>query len=101
MVRSISALAQQYLDENFGTEPIVIIEIQWVNGGSVSTYSDKNLGGKEGKILQVSGLDNTTVIQGVQSGVSGDTQSIRVVLDDTDGKIKTILDSHDIHKKQA
>lgn len=101
MVRQISAAALTKLSEKLSPEPATIIEIQWVDGGSIYTYSDKNLGGKEGKILQVSGLDNTVVIQGVQAGGSGDSQQIQVTLDDTDGIIKTIMDSHDIHKEPA
>lgn len=101
MVRTISANAQAFLDENIGTEPALIIEIQWVDGGSVYTYSDKNINSDEGKITQVSGLDNTVVVQGVQSGTSGDSQSLSVTLDDTDGTIKDIMDSHDIHKEPA
>ncbi len=101
MVRPISVASQAKLDQNLGTEPVVIIQIQWVDGGSVYTYADKDLGGGEGKILEVSGLDNTIVIQGVQAGVSGDSQSISVTLDDTDGTIKQSMDTHDIHKEPA
>jgi hypothetical protein len=101
MVRSISPASQAKLDQNFGTEPAIIIEIQWVDGGSIYTYSDKDLGAGEGKILDVSGLDNTVVIQGVQGGTSSDSQQISVTLDDTDGTIKEIIDSHDIHKEPA
>lgn len=101
MVRTISANAQAFLDENNGTEPAFIIEIDWVDGGSTYTYSDKDLSSNEGKITQVSGLDNTVVVQGVQSGSSGDSQSISVTLDDTDGTIKDIIDAHDIHKRPA
>lgn len=101
MVRSISSNSQAKLDQNLGTEPALIIEIQWVDGGSIYTYSDKDLSGTEGRILQVSGLDNTVVVQGVQSGTSSDSQQISVTLDDTDGSIKDILDSHDVHKEPA
>lgn len=101
MVRSISSASQAKLDQNLGTEPAIIIEIQWVDGGDIYTYSDKDLTGREGKILEVSGLDNTVVVQGVQSGTSSDSQQISVTLDDTDGTIKNIIDSHDIHKEPA
>jgi len=101
MARTISTASQTLLDQNLGTEPALIIEIQWVDGGSINTYSDKDLGGNEGKILDVSGLDNTVVVQGVKAGTSGDSQQISVTLDDTDGSIKNIMDTHDIHKEQA
>lgn len=101
MVRSISPASQAKLDQNFGTEPAFIIEIQWVDDGSIYTYSDKDITADEGKILEVSGLDNTVVIQGVQGGTSSDSQQISVTLDDTDSTIKDIMDKHDIHKQQA
>lgn len=101
MVRSISPASQAKLDQNFGTEPAFIIEIQWLDGGSIYTYSDKDISAGEGKIIEVSGLDNTVVIQGVQGGTSSDSQQISVTLDDTDGTIKDIMDRHDIHKEQA
>ena len=101
MVRNISSASQAKLDQDLGTEPALIIEIQWVDGGSIYTYSDKNLGADEGKILEVSGLDNTVVVQNVQSGTSSDSQQVSVTLDDTDGTIKAIMDSHDIHKEPA
>lgn len=101
MVRVISAASQLKLDQNLGAEPAIIIEVQWVDGGSIYTYSDKDLGADEGKILEVSGLDNTVIVQGVQGGTSGDSQQISVTLDDTDGTIKTIIDSHDVHKESA
>lgn len=101
MARTISAASLAKLAQNYGTEPAIIIEIEWVDGGSVYTYSDKVISSQEGKILGVSGLDNTTVIQGVQSGSSGDSQQISVKLDDTDGTIKDIIDNNDIHKRSA
>jgi len=101
MVRSISSAAQTRLDQAFGTEPALIIEIQWVDGGTIYTYSDKNIQGTGGKILEVSGLDNTVVVQSVSSGTSSDSQSISVTLDDTDGTIKDIIDQNDVHKEAA
>jgi hypothetical protein len=101
MARTISVASQAKLDQNLGVEPALIIEIQWVDGGNVHKYSDKDLGNGEGKILDVSGLDNTVVIQGVQSGTSSDSQQIGVTLDDTDGTIKGIMDTHDVHKEPA
>ena len=101
MARTISAASLTKLAQNYGTEPAIIIEVQWVEGGSTYTYSDKTISTDEGKILGVSGLDNTTVIQGVQSGSAGDSQQISIQLDDTDGTIKDIIDGNDIHKRPA
>ena len=32
---------------------------------------------------------------------NADSQQLTLVLDDTDGTIKTILDAHDVHKRDA
>ena len=98
MVRSISAASQAKLDQNLGTEPALIIEIQWVDGGSIYKYADKNLGGTEGKILNVSGLDNTVVVQSVQSGTSSDSQAISVTLDEVGYNVWSITDNDTIQK---
>lgn len=101
MARPVSANSLAALNQNLGTEPVVIVEIQWVEGGSVYTYSDKNINSDEGKILEVGELDNTVTIQGVSAGTTGDVQQIRITLDDVSGEIKSIIDQHDIHKRPA
>jgi len=99
MVRQISDNAQEYLEQSLGVEPAIIIQVQWVDGGSIYTYSDKDLNANEGKILAVSDLDNSVVVQGVQSGTSGDSQQISITIDDSDGTIKNIINQNDIHKQ--
>lgn len=101
MARTISANSLAKLNQNLGTEPVIIVEIQWTDNGSIYTYADSNINVNEGKILEVGDLDNTVTIQGVNAGTSGDSQQIRVVLDDIDGSIKTIMDQNDIHKQPA
>ena len=96
MVREISAPSLAKLAQNYGTEPVTIIEVQWVVDGAKQIYADKDINANEGRIMEVSGLDNTVVVQGVSSGVSGDSQSISLTLDDTDGSIKEIIDNNDI-----
>jgi hypothetical protein len=94
-MRNISAPSLAKLTTNLGTEPIFIIEIQWVDNGPRVSYADRDVAaGINGKILQVSGLD--AVVQ-----VSGGSQSeqISITLDDTNGSIKAIMDSADIHKR--
>lgn len=101
MARTIPANLQTLLDQNLGTEPVNIIGVQWVDGGSVNYYADKDIAGIDGKILDVGGLDNTVVIQGVTAGTAGDSQALSITIDDSDGKVKNIIDSHDIHKQPA
>lgn len=95
MARVINANALAKLATQYGTEPINIIEIGWVDGGPRTSYSDRDIaGGIQGKILEVSGLDDIIQVSG-----GGDSQQITIKLDDHDGTIKAIMDSTDIHKR--
>jgi hypothetical protein len=100
-MRSISANGLAKIAAKQGTEPVVILDIQWAEGGSVKRYGDIAIPSERvtGTIQEVSGLDNVITIQGVTQGMTGDTQQISVTLDDTDGEIKKVLDSTDVHKQ--
>jgi len=102
-MRSLSVAAQAKVAQTLGTEPVIVIEVQWSEGGSIYTYGDidgdTNAPQVNGKITELSGLDNVITITGVSQGTTGDSQSLNFVLDDTDGHIKAILDTHDIHKR--
>lgn len=93
-MRNISAASLAKLASRLGTEPIVIVEIGWVDGSRMS-YADRDIDGAvKGRILDVSGLDNVVNVSG-----GGQSQQISVVMDDHDGEIKGIMDHHDIHKR--
>lgn len=95
-MRTASAGALAQLAQNLGGLPGNILEIQWVEGGTRYVYGDLDIeaDGIKGKILEISALD---AVVNVSAG--SDSQGISVVLDDTDGEIKDILDLHDIHKR--
>jgi len=95
-MRNLSSSALDKLATRLGTEPVVIIEVQWVTGGPRIAYGDKEAPGVKGVIHDVSGLDDVI-------GVSGGSQSqqISVSLNDPSGELKTILDSTDPHKKKC
>jgi len=94
MPRNISVASLAKLATRLGTEPINIIEIEWVDG-TRSAYSDRDIaGGILGRIQEVSGLDDVVQVSG-----GSQSQQISITLDDTDGSIKGIMDSHDIHKR--
>lgn len=93
-MRSISANGLTKLATNLGTEPIVIIEIQWVDGGPRASYSDRDLTNVKGKIIQISTLDDV-----VQTSGNTKSQQVTVTLDDVDGALKSIIDNNDIHKR--
>lgn len=98
-MRTLSAAALAKVAQTLGTEPVVVIEVQWSEGGSIYTYGDIDSPEVNGKILELSGLDNVITITGVSQATTGDSQGLNFVLDDTDGHIKLILDTHDIHKR--
>lgn len=96
-MRNLSSAALAKIANNMGNEPIVIIEVEWVrNSNNRIAYSERNLNGIPGRILEVSSLDNV-----VNIFASSDSQEITVVLDDTDGNIRDIMDNNDIHKRDV
>ncbi len=96
-MRSLSAAALTKLQTRHGTEPVVILEIQWVQAGGWSQYADRNISTVvDGKILELSGLDDVINISG-----SEDSQEISVILDDTDGTMKNIFNNYDIHGRDV
>jgi hypothetical protein len=76
----------------YGNEPVCIIEIDWFSGPI--SYADKYVQPIPGKIVELGDLDDVVNV----SNNSG-SQELTVVLDDTDGSIKAILDTHDVHKR--
>lgn len=94
MARNPNAAALTKVQTALGTEPLLILEVDWT--GAPFTYADKDFLGAKGKILSISGLDAI-----VKIGSSGSSGSLAVTLDDTDGSIKALLNSYDIHKVPA
>jgi hypothetical protein len=95
MARAINANALAKLATQYGTEPINIIEIQWTKDSPRDAYADRDIeGGVKGRILEISGLDAIIQVSG-----GSDSQEISIKLDDTDGSLKAILDSVDVHKR--
>ncbi len=92
-MRNISEAGLAKLASRYGNEPITIIEVDWVDG-STAVYADRTIGDIPGRIVEVGELDDAVNL----SGSSG-SQSLAVTLDDTDGSIKAILDSQDVHKR--
>lgn len=75
----------------FATEPIIVLKIEW-DASNVVYYGEKTIDwGLEsviGSILSISNLVNIS-----KESNYGDVSSINVVLNDTDGSLKTISDS--------
>ncbi len=96
-MRTISSVALAKLRTRLGTEPVVIIEVQWVQDGGWQMYADRDVGTSvSGKILTLGNIDDVIAITEHEG-----SQELEVTLDDTDGSLKTIMDTHDIHKRNV
>jgi hypothetical protein len=97
-MRTISTDALAKLAQNLGGEPVCIVGIQWVDGGEVFYYADKDISSANipGKILSLGTLDDVVSIT-----YNAQSTSLDIVLDDIDGSIKAIVDANDIHLRPA
>ncbi len=93
-MRSLSANALTKIATQYGSEPIFVVGVQWSDG--ISYYADRNIDSIKGRILSVSVMDNVITVSN-----NNDSQEINVILDDSDGIIKTIMDTNDVHKKDV
>jgi len=94
-MRTVTANASASLSQNTGAEMIVLLEVEWSSGGTY-LYSDQTFNGADPKIIAIDGFDSSMILEG-----SSDTQELGVVLDDSDGSIRAIYDSLDVHKRPA
>jgi len=95
-MRNLSANALAQIAVTHGSEPVAIIEIDWIEDDAPKMYADRDIGSIPGKILEFGDLDH---VIGVSN--SNSSQELPITLDDTDGTIKAITDSNDIHKRSA
>jgi len=93
-MRSISFNGLAQLAQRYGSEPIYLLEISWANVAAPRWYADRDVATIPGRIIECGDLDNVVDVSGNNS-----SQSLSVVLDDTDGSIKQVMDAHDIHKR--
>ena len=77
-MRDISSASLTKLATTHGTQPTIIIDIQWGDGSSVARYGDIAIPEQRvsGTIQQVSGIDDVITIQGVSQGTTGDSQQV-------------------------
>ena len=93
-MKTLTSAAETAIEKKYGVELITVVEIFW-NVDSPTYYADKDVDGILGKILQHSPLESILTSDNVQ------TYTANVTLDDTDGSIKAIIESTDVHKKSA
>ncbi len=95
-MRTVSPHTLTALQQNIGTEPILVVGIEWVEGSEV-LYSDQKIDNADypfPTIIKVGRLDTAMAISG-----SGDSRVIDLTLDDINGDLKEIFNTHDIHKR--
>jgi hypothetical protein len=96
-MKNVSPQTLAALQQDLGTEPILVIGVEWTDGSQEVLYSDQRIDGADYPypvLTQVGSFDTALIVTG-----SGDSQSISVTLDDVDGRLKSIFNSHDIHKR--
>ncbi len=93
-MRILTPAAQNTVSQHFGAAPITVIGVAWRNDNNITYYADKTIPEARGKIVEVTNLDAIINLSG-----SSTSQEITVILSDTDGTIKAILDTMDIHKR--
>ena len=91
-MRNITPAALARVTAQYGSEPIAIVEIEWEPGQPIA-YADRTVQGIRGRILSLGQLDSVLDITR-----SNTTQALDLVLDDTSGEIKRIIDTKDIHQ---
>lgn len=97
-MRNLSAEALAKIATEQGTEPICVIEVEWGGTAARVFYSDKEYAslGIQGRITQLGEINEVVQVSG-----GGKSEQMNVTLSDTDGAIKAIFDSTDVHKKSC
>src|SRR4051812_9714657 len=93
-MRNISTNGLAKIAQSKGAEPILIVEVDW--GEGTVAYADSDANGIHGKILTVGAIDNVVDVTN-----SNSSQQLELTLDDTDGTIRAILDTQDVHQCDA
>lgn len=97
MARSISPRVLDTLAKKRGTEPILIVGIQWKQGGSILLYAERAIEFHDEvrpTILEMGVIDSTLAIS-----LNETSDEISFKLSDNDGHLKEIIDTTDIHKR--
>lgn len=95
-MRTIAGAAATEVAKKLGTEPLIIIEVDWGGANPTVSYADRTYGDSVGKILEVSNLDSALKALG-----RGSLASMTVTLSDTDNTIRDILNTSDPHLRPA
>lgn len=95
-MRTFSSGVTGALSKKFGVDPTLFIGVQWDDDGDEYFYSSHEFAGAKKQIVDISDVETTQLVEG-----NGASQSVTVTLSDTDGAIRKVLDTVDIHKRPA
>lgn len=98
-MRIVSENTQASFDQRTGTEPILILQVNW--GGGLAYYSTRSVNFEgvaycDAKIMSVGELSQTK-----RADNAANTGNISLTLDDTDGKLKYIISNTRVEKRPA
>ena len=93
-MKQLTTAVADIISQNLGVEPVNILEVQWLEGSNFIKYGDKSISSAniDGIILELSNLESV-----IKLDSQGQSQGINVVLDDTNGTIKDIINNNDVH----
>ena len=100
MARAISTASLSKLAQTHGVESIIIAEVSWTVGGAPIRYASKDISALSdtlgqvtipGKIQELGSVDSVVAIS-----LNETSEEFDLILDDTDGTIKEIIDTNDI-----
>src|SRR4051794_9899174 len=94
-MRQISSNGLAKIAQSKGTEPILVVEVDWRDAATVA-YADREAVGVHGKILVVGEIDNVIDVTS-----SNSSQELALTLDDTDGSIRAIMETTDVHQRDV
>lgn len=94
MPRTFRTAIAGELAKQYAGEPMLIVAVAW-NGANFVPYADRKLTNNDSvdpRVVNVGAFDTTTV---VTSG--SDSRSVQIILDDTDGAVRAVIDQQDVH----
>lgn len=93
-MRNLSPASLAAIQANSGVEPAIVVRIYW-GGSTFTSYCDRKFEaqGLIGKLLSISGIEDVVDLNASSSSVN-----LSLTLDDSDGAIKNIYNTTDVHK---
>jgi len=97
-MRSITSSTQIKLDTALGTEPQLILQINWAGGTEYYGYKTFTLGAWS---VQGGILDASSIVSQLKQEVTGEVSSIGITLDDSEGLIKSKVNTEVIEGRSV